>query len=359
MIQNETPKVKFSFCQVLPCQLSREISHFTKFIDALDSCSSELFKKETDLSKLTKLGMWTSEHLTTSSIVPTWGLVSQRNRSEEDILVDMRMHLTVLCIWGAQVDLNQWLSAANRLRQAHYWEIMSEVGSWPPDGPGEVSNCLKFYSNGECFHSVSFSLSLSPFSSVQFSSVTQLYLTLCENTDCTMSGLPVHYQLLELTQTHVHWVSDAIQPSHPLLSPSPPALIFPSMRVFSNEPVLCIKWPKYLLWWCKYFASASASVLPMNIQDWFPLGMTGLISLQSKGLSSIFSSMTVQKLQFFILQPSFKVQHSHPYMTTGKTIALTRWTFVGKMMSLLLDMLSRFVIALIPGSKHLLVSWLQ
>ena len=230
MIQNETPKVKFSFCQVLPCQLSREISHFTKFIDALDSCSSELFKKETDLSKLTKLGMWTSEHLTTSSIVPTWGLVSQRNRSEEDILVDMRMHLTVLCIWGAQVDLNQWLSAANRLRQAHYWEIMSEVGSWPPDGPGEVSNCLKFYSNGECFHSVSFSLSLSPFSSVQFSSVTQLYLTLCENTDCTMSGLPVHYQLLELTQTHVHWVSDAIQPSHPLLSPSPPALIFPSMR---------------------------------------------------------------------------------------------------------------------------------
>ena len=107
MIQNETSKVKFSFCQVLPCQLSREVSHFTKFINALDSCSSELFKKETDLSKLTKLGMWTSEHLTTSSIVPTCGLVSQRNRSEEDILVDMRMRLTVLCIWGAQVDLNQ------------------------------------------------------------------------------------------------------------------------------------------------------------------------------------------------------------------------------------------------------------
>ena len=177
--------------------------------------------------------------------------------------------------------------------------------------------------------------------------------------DSSTLGFLVHYQLLELTQTHVHWVSDAIQPSHPLLSPSPPALIFPSMRVFSNEPVLCIKWPKYLLWWCKYFASASASVLPMNIQDWFPLGVTGLISLQSKGLSSIFSSMTVQKLQFFILQPSFKVQHSHPHMTTGKTIALTRWTFLGKVMSLLFHMLSRLVTTFLSRSKRLLISWLQ
>ena len=82
-------------------------------------------------------------------------------------------------------------------------------------------------------------------------------------------------------------------------------------------------------------ASASAAVLPMNIQDWFPLGLTGLISLQSKGLSRVFSNTTVQKHQFFS-SAFFMVQLSHPYMTTGKTMALTRWTFVGKVMSLLL-----------------------
>ena len=81
--------------------------------------------------------------------------------------------------------------------------------------------------------------------------------------------------------------------------------------------------------------SASASVLPMNIHGWFPLGLTGLISLQSKGLSRVFSNTTVQKHQLF------SAQLSHPYMTTGKTIAWTRWTFVGKVMSLLFNMLSR------------------
>ena len=78
----------------------------------------------------------------------------------------------------------------------------------------------------------------------------------------------------------------------------------------------------------------SASVLPMNIQDWFPLGWTGWISLQSKGFSRVFSNTTVQKHQFFCTQLFFIFQHSHPYMTTGKTIALTRWTFLGKVMSL-------------------------
>ena len=76
--------------------------------------------------------------------------------------------------------------------------------------------------------------------------------------------------------------------------------------------------------------SASASVLPVNIQDWFPLGWTGWIFLQSKGLSRVFSNTTVQKHQFIDTQLSFIVQLSHPYMTTGKTIVLTRWTFVGK-----------------------------
>ena len=103
--------------------------------------------------------------------------------------------------------------------------------------------------------------------------------------------------------------------------------------------------------------SASASVLPMNIQEWFPLGWTDWISLQSKGLSRVFSNITVQKHQFFGTQVS--VQLSHPCMTTGKTIALTRWTFVGKVMSLIFSMLSRLLITFLPRSKCLLISWLQ
>ena len=107
--------------------------------------------------------------------------------------------------------------------------------------------------------------------------------------------------------------------------------------------------------------SASTSVLPMNIQGWFPLGWTGWISLQPKGLSRVFSNTTVQKHQSSILQCSafFMVQLSHPYMTTGKTIALTRQTFVGKIMSLLFNMPSMLIITFLPRSKRLLISWLQ
>ena len=104
--------------------------------------------------------------------------------------------------------------------------------------------------------------------------------------------------------------------------------------------------------------SASASDFPVNIQDWFPLGWTSWTSLQSQGLSSLFQhhiskAPVLQRSAFFI------VQLSHPYMTTGKTIALTRWTFVGKVMSLLFNMLSRLVITFLPRSKCLLISWLQ
>ena len=106
-------------------------------------------------------------------------------------------------------------------------------------------------------------------------------------------------------------------------------------------------------------ASVSTSVLPMNIQDWFPLGLTGLISLQSKGLSRVFSNTTVQKASILWCSAFFMVHLSHPSMTTGKTIALTRWTFVGKVMSLLFNMLSRLVIAFLPRSKRLWISWLQ
>ena len=105
--------------------------------------------------------------------------------------------------------------------------------------------------------------------------------------------------------------------------------------------------------------SASASVLPINTQDWSPLGWTGWISLQSKRLSGVFSNTTVQKHQFFCAQLSFIVQLSHPYMTTGKTIALTRRTFVDKVIFLLFNMLSRLFITFLPRSKRLLISWLQ
>ena len=108
---------------------------------------------------------------------------------------------------------------------------------------------------------------------------------------------PVHHQLLELTQTHVHWVGDAIQPSHPLSSLFLLPPIPPSIRVFSSESTLRMRW-------LKYWSFASASVLPMNTQDWSPLEWSGWISLQSKGLSRVFSNTTLQKHQFFGAQPS-------------------------------------------------------
>ena len=137
---------------------------------------------------------------------------------------------------------------------------------------------------------------------VQFSSVAQSCPTVCDPMDCSMPGLPVHHQLPEFIQTHFHWVGDAIQPSHPLSSPSPPSIfplpsIFPSIRVFSNESVLHIRWPKY---W-----GFSFSISPSNEHpDWSPLGWTGWISLQSKGLSRVFSNTTAQKHQFFGTQLS-------------------------------------------------------
>ena len=124
-----------------------------------------------------------------------------------------------------------------------------------------------------------------------FSSVTQSCPTLCDPMDCSTPGLPVHHQLPEFTQTHVHGVGDAIQPSHPLSSPSPPASIFTSIRVFSNESVLYIRWPKN--WSFNFNISPS--------KDWFPLGWTGLISLQSKGLSRVFSNTIIYILLLYII----------------------------------------------------------
>ena len=134
-----------------------------------------------------------------------------------------------------------------------------------------------------------------------------------------------------------------------------PLLLLPSIilriRVFLNESVLHIRWPRIGV-------SASTSVLPMNIQDWFPLGWTGWISLLSKGFLRVFSNTTVPKHQFFHAQLSYSPT-LHPYMTTGKTITITRWTFVGKVMSLFFNMLSSLVITFLPKSKRLLISWLH
>ena len=105
--------------------------------------------------------------------------------------------------------------------------------------------------------------------------------------------------------------------------------------------------------------SASTSVLPMIIQDWFPLEWTGWISLQSKGLSRVFLQHHSLKASIFRCSPFFIVQHSHPYMTTRKTIALTGWTLVDEVMPLLFNMLSRIVIDFLPRSKRLLILWLQ
>ena len=135
------------------------------------------------------------------------------------------------------------------------------------------------------------------FSSVQFSSFAQLCLTLCNPMNYSMPGLPVHHQFLEFTQTHVHRVSDAIQPSHTLLSPSPPA---PN----PSQHQSLFQWLNSSHEVATTGVSALASFLPKKSQDWSPLEWTGWISLQSKGLSRVFSSTTVQKHQFFSAQHS-------------------------------------------------------
>ena len=133
----------------------------------------------------------------------------------------------------------------------------------------------------------------------QLSSVAQSCPILCDSMDCSMPSFPVHHQLPELTQIHVHGFGDAIQPSHPLLSPSPPTFNLSQHQAGSFQMSQLFPSGGQSIG-----VSASASVLPMNIQDWFPLGLTGLISLQSKGLLRVFSNTTIQKHQFFGAQLS-------------------------------------------------------
>ena len=168
---------------------------------------------------------------------------------------------------------------------------------------------------------------------------------------CSTPGFPIHHQLLELTQTDVHRVGDAIQPSHPLSSLLLPPSIFPSIRVFSNASVLHIRWPKYWTFSFSINTSNEYSGLISFRIDWFDyLAVQGTL----KSLLQHHSS----KVSILRCSAFFIVQLSHPYMTTGKIITLIRWTFVGKVMSLLFNMLSRLVITFLPSSKRLLISWL-
>ena len=188
--------------------------------------------------------------------------------------------------------------------------------------------------------------------SVQFSSVAHSCPTLCDSMNHSTPGFPVHHQLLEFTQIHIHRVSDAIEPSHPLSSPSPPA---PN----PSQHQSLFQWVNSL--------HVMAKVLEFQLQhqsfqwtprtDFFRMGWLDLLAKQG----TLKSLLQHHSSKASILRHSTfsTVQLLHPYMTTRKTIALTRWTFVGKVMSLLLHMLSRLVITFLPRSKRLLISWLQ
>ena len=185
----------------------------------------------------------------------------------------------------------------------------------------------------------------------QFSSVAQLCPTLCNSMNRSMPDLPVHHQLPEFTLTHVPWAPNAIQPSCPLSSPSPP-----TFNLSQHQGLF--KWVSS--------SHQGAKVLEFQLQhqsfQWTPrtdLLYDGLDLLAVQG--TLKSLLQHHSSKVSILQRSafFTVQLSHPYMTTGKTIALTRWTFVDRVMSLLFNKLSRLVITFLPRRKHLLISWLQ
>ena len=179
---------------------------------------------------------------------------------------------------------------------------------------------------------------------VQFSSVTQSCLTLCNPMNRRTPGLPVHHQLPEFTQTHV-----LVMPSSHLILCRPLFLlppIPPSIRVLSNESTLRMRWPNY---WNFSFSIIPSKEIPGLIS--FRMDWLDLLAVQGT-LKSLLQHHG-SKASILWRSAFFTVQLLHPYMTTGKTIALTRRTFVGEVMSLLLSMLSRLVITFLPRRKHL------
>ena len=179
--------------------------------------------------------------------------------------------------------------------------------------------------------------------SVSCCSVAKSHPTLCDPLDCSTLGFPILPRACSNSCPLSPWCHPIILPSVGLFSSCPKSCpasgVFPMSQLFASGGQ-------------SIGASASVSVLPMNIQDWFPLGLTGLISLQSRKLSRVLFSTTDQKHQFFSSQPSLWSNSHIWHMTPGKNIALTIWTFVGKVICLLFNMLSRFVIAILPRSRH-------
>ena len=188
--------------------------------------------------------------------------------------------------------------------------------------------------------------------SVQLTLVDQSCPTHCNSVNHSTPGLPVHHQLSEFNQTHVHQVGNVIQSSHPLSSPSPLAPNPSQHQSLSNESTLRMRWPKY---WSFSFSISPSKEHPGLIS--FRMDWLDLLAVQG----TLKSLLQYHSSKASVLRHSafFTVQLSHPYMTTGKTIALTRGTFVGKVMSLLFDMLSQLVVTFLPRSKRLLVSWCQ
>ena len=189
-------------------------------------------------------------------------------------------------------------------------------------------------------------------SSVQFSSVTQLCPTLCDSMNRSMQAslsIPNSRSLLKLTSIELVRLSSHLTLCRPLLLLPP---VPPSFRVFSNESTLCMRWPKY---WSFSFSISPSNEHPGLISsrmDWLDL-------LAVQGTLKSLLQHGSSKASILWCSAFFTVQLSHPYMTTGKTIALTRQTFVDIVMSLLFNMLSRLVITFLPRSKRLLISWLQ
>ena len=170
--------------------------------------------------------------------------------------------------------------------------------------------------------------------------------------DCSMLCSPVLHYLLKFAQIHIHWFSDAITISSSVVLFTACSQSFPALRSFPMSQLFASGGQSTGV-------SASTSVLPMNIQGWFSLGLTGLISLLSKGLSRVFSSTTVSKHEFFGIQPSFCSNSHVSTWLLEETIALTLQTFVRKVMSLLSNMLSRFIITLLSRSMCLWISLLK
>ena len=235
-------------------------------------------------------------------------------------------------MWAQTCQQEKWINAEENKRQRDWSKDFWDP--WLPDMPEQ-------HCNHELFYCISESI-------IQSLSCVRLFAVPWTASHQASLSFTVPWNLLKLMSIESMMPSNHLILYCPLLLPS----IFSSIRVFSSESALCIKWPKT-------GASASASDLPMNIQGWFPLRLTGLISLQSKGISRVLSSTTVWKHKILQCSAFFMVPLSHPYMTVGKTIALTRWTIVGKVISLFFNALSRCAIDFLSRSKRLLISWLQ